>query len=127
MNQGQQRTAAHIPRIEKNPAVVFSLSLLFWGGGQIYNRQRGWVFILIMANVYTILALTIIYWKFITSSFKAVYITSFEVFAACGILYLLGLIFWAFNAIHAYYKAARARIDSFQGIDNRRCRRYVRS
>lgn len=108
-------------RLEKNPALAFSLSLFFWGGGQIYNRQRGlgFLFILIMANVYTILALMILYWEFITSSLKAVYITSFQVFAACGIFYLLGLIFWAFNAIQSYHKAIKTRTDPFKGIDNR--------
>ena len=101
--------------------MAFSLSLLFWGGGQIYNRQwgLGFLFILIMANVYTILALAILFWEFTTSSLKSVYITSFEVFAACGIFYLLGLIFWAFNAFHAYHKATKTRTDPFQGIDNR--------
>lgn len=108
-------------RLERNPAVAFSLSLLFWGGGQVYNRQRGLGFlsILMMANVYTTLALTVVYWEFITSSLKAVYITSFEVFAACGILYLLGLTFWAFNSVYAYHKAARTRTNPFRGIDNR--------
>ncbi|HXC61652.1 MAG TPA: hypothetical protein VNV63_03175 [Nitrospiria bacterium] len=113
--------AAPPTRLEKSPAVAFSLSLLFWGGGQIYNRQwgLGFLFILIMANVYGTLAIAILFWDFITSSLKSVYITSFEVFAACGIFYLFGLIFWAFNAFHAYHKATQARTDPFQGIDNR--------
>jgi TM2 domain-containing membrane protein YozV len=121
--QGQQRTASRAPSYPagKNPALAFSLSLLFWGVGQIYNKQRvlGFLFILIMANVYSIPALTILNWEFITSSLKAVYITSFELFTACGILYLFGLILWAFSAIHAYYKASQIGTDSFQGINNR--------
>ncbi len=120
-SQGQRRAAAPSLRLERNPALAFSLSLLFWGGGQIYNQQRvlGLLFILMMANVYTILALAILYWEFITSSLKSVFITHSEVFAACGIFYLSGLIFWAFNALHAYHKATKTRTDLFQGINNR--------
>src|SRR6266404_8570321 len=109
--QGHQRTAARVPShsIGKNPALAFSLSLLFWGAGQIYNKQRvvGFLFILIMVNFYAVLPLTFLYWKFISSSLVSVYITSSQIFAGWGVLYFAGLVLWAFNAIHAYYKATQ--------------------
>jgi len=108
-------------RNERNPALAFSLSLIFWGGGQIYNRQRtlGLFFFLLMVIFYGGLALAVLFWDFIASSLKAIYLAPSDVFAAFGIFYLTGLIFWAFNALHAYYKAARARTGPFQGINNR--------
>jgi len=72
-----------------------------------------------MTSFYAILAIAIQFWGFITSSLQSVSITPSEILAACGIFYLSGLIFWAFNAIHAYYKATKTRTDSFQGIGNR--------
>lgn len=117
------KAAAPSTRLGKNPALAFSLSLLFWGGGQIYNRQRvlGLLFLLMMAIFYAILALAVLFWEFITPFLKSVYITitPSDAFAACGIFYLSGLIFWSFNALHAYYKATKTRTDPFQGINNR--------
>jgi len=39
---------------ERNPALAFSMSLLCWGGGQFYNRQRklATMLVLIMLNYY---------------------------------------------------------------------------
>jgi TM2 domain-containing membrane protein YozV len=107
--------------LEKNPALAFSLSLLLWGGGQIYNRQRvlGLFFLLLMTIFYAILALAIQFWDFIAPFLKSSSIAPSDAFAAYGIFYLSGLIFWAFNALHAYYKASRTRTGPFQGIENR--------
>src|SRR3990172_2025611 len=115
------KMAASFLHLERNPALAFSLSLLFWGGGQIYNRQRilGLFFLLLMTVFYAIPALAIQFRDFITSLLKSVYITPSDAFTACGIFYFSGLIFWVFNAIHAYYKAAQTRSEPFQGINNR--------
>lgn len=123
-SQGQPispKAGASSLHLERNPALAFSLSLLFWGGGQIYNGQRvlGLLFLLMMASFYAILALAVLFWEFITSFLKSVYITPSDAFTACGIFYFSGLIFWAFNAFHAYYKAAQTRSEPFQGINNR--------
>jgi hypothetical protein len=39
--QNTKRLTTESPApIEKSPAVAYSLSIFFWGGGQIYNDQR---------------------------------------------------------------------------------------
>lgn len=105
---------------QKNPALAFSLSLLFGGSGQIYNQQwqLGLLFTFLMANFYMGLYLLIAYWEFITTSLKAVHISPSGVFLGGAIYYLSGLIFWTFNALHAYNRANETRIDPFQGIKN---------
>ncbi len=114
------RTATHPLGIKKNPALAFSLSLLFWGSGQLYNQQRavGILFFLLMINFYMALGLIIIYWEFMISFLKTVLITPSEVFIACGLFYLSGLIFWIVNALQAYQQASRTHTYSFEGVKN---------
>jgi hypothetical protein len=87
----------------------------------MYNGQRvlGFLFILMMANFYTVLPLTVFYWKFISSLIAPVFFTSSQVLTVWWILYFAGLIVWVFNAVQAYYKSIQTRDGSFDGIDNR--------
>jgi TM2 domain-containing membrane protein YozV len=114
------RTTAHPWGNQKNPALAFSLSLLFWGGGQLYNRQRelGLLFILLMAIFYTVLGLVAVYWNFMITSLTAVHMTYSMAVIAFGIFYLSGLIFWVFNSLHAYHQASMTQTDVFQGVQN---------
>lgn len=103
-----------------NPAVAFSLSLLFWGAGQIYNRQRklGLLFILLMLNFYLFFGIIVLHWQSLSTFFKAIYVTPFHVFVASSILYACGLFAWLLGADHAYHRAAKIRTRPFQGVSN---------
>ena len=105
---------------QKNPALAFSLSLLLWGSGQVYNGQRqlGFLFTLFMANFYILLGLVMVYWEFIVSSLKTVPFTYSDIIVACGMFYFIGIAFWIFNALHAYQKATKTRAHPFQGTKN---------
>jgi hypothetical protein len=105
--------------LHKNPALAFSLSLLIWGAGQIYNGQRklGALFVLMMANFYAYLVLTILYWNSMITSAPAVYLGPFVIRIALGIVYFAGLLFWLFSALHAYYKATKLRGDRYTGVE----------
>jgi hypothetical protein len=108
-------------RPQKNPAAALSLSLLIWGAGQIYNRQGklGFLFALLMANFYLGLGLIWIYWKSMITFLGAYDVAPSHFMMAVAILYLVGLIFWFFNAQLAYYKANKMRTEPFHGIGNR--------
>lgn len=90
---------------DSHPATALNLSLFLWGAGQIYNGQRelGVLFLLIMANFYTLFGMAWFHWETLTSLLLEFQITPFEVFVGCGIVYLCGLLFWLINALHAYY------------------------
>jgi hypothetical protein len=89
----------------RNPATALSLSLFLWGAGQIYNGQRelGFLFLLVMANFYTLLGMIWSHWEVFLSFLTKFRITPFEVLMACGFFFLCGLLFWFIVALHAYY------------------------
>ena len=105
---------------QKNPAVAFTLSLLIWGAGQIYNRQGkiGFLLILLMVNFYLDPVLIWVYRESLTLFLGTVTITSSQRLMAIGAFYLSGLIIWLFNAEHAYYVANKTRTEAFRGIEN---------
>ena len=105
-------------RTQKSPAVAATLSLLIWGAGQFYNRQSklGLLFILLMANLYTILGLAFVYWNFLAPLLERFHIARSEALMGIGIIYLTGLIVWILNILHAYYKADRNRTGPFEGV-----------
>jgi hypothetical protein len=104
----------------KNPGMAASLSLLIWGAGQFYNRQRklGFFFILLMFNFYLVLNQVILSWTAITANLKAIHISLSDLFLVIGIFYASGVIFWVFNILQAYHRADKTCIDPFQGIKN---------
>lgn len=118
-NKMKLKTKAAAPPRQKNPALAFSLSLLVWGGGQIYNRQWkvGVLLILLMVNFYTDLAIVAMYQVYNLSPFITDYVSSFALIVSCAALYLLGIIFWFINALDAYYTVAKTRKDRFQGTE----------
>ena len=99
-----------------NPATAFSLSLFLWGAGQIYNGQGklGFLFLLLMANFYTVLGMMWFYWDILLSFLAKTQITPFDIFVASGIFYLCGWIACFTIALHAYYTAAKGRSDSIK-------------
>jgi len=116
----RKKPAVATPRPQKNPAVAFSLSLLIWGAGQIYNRQGkfGFLLILLMVNFYMDPVLIWVYRESLTPFLGTVTITSSQRLMAIGAFYLSGLIVWLFNAEHAYYVANKTRTEAFRGIEN---------
>jgi len=113
------KVKARNPQQQKNPAVAFSLSMLVWGGGQVYNRQwkLGGLFILLMANFYMYLLIGLMFWRYQISSFITNHVSTFAIFIACGIFYLSGMAFWIFNAVHAYYHAMKSRNQRYEGTE----------
>jgi TM2 domain-containing membrane protein YozV len=108
-------------RPQKSPAVAFSLSLLVWGAGQIYNRQGkiGLLLSLLMANFYLGLGLLWLYGTSITAFLGAYHITPSHLMMAASAFYLSGLMLWFFSAQQAYHRANKKRTDPFRGVENR--------
>ena len=105
---------------ERNPAVAFSLSLLIWGGGQLYNRQYqlGLLFFLLMADFYLFTGLTVVYWQPLTALLKTVDVMPSQLLVPCGLFVLVGLLLWIVNAIQAYYVANSDRANIFDGVEH---------
>ena len=108
------------PRPQKSPAVAFTLSILIWGAGQIYNRQGkyGFLFILLMVNFYVDPVLIWVYRESLTPFLGWLDLTSSQILMVIGAFYCSGLIVWLFNAEHAYYGANKTRTEAFCGIEN---------
>ncbi|MFI5305339.1 MAG: hypothetical protein ACHQYP_11170 [Nitrospiria bacterium] len=106
-------------KFDRSPAVAFSLSLLIWGGGQIYNRQHalGVLFIFLMANFWIDITLAGVFWQSMITTFNGAKIYPVALIG-CGIFYILGLIFWIFNAFQAYRHANKADAEMFQGVNS---------
>ncbi|HUK56780.1 MAG TPA: hypothetical protein VLY20_09005 [Nitrospiria bacterium] len=102
----------------KSPAVAATLSLLIWGVGQFYvlEIKSGFLFVLLMANFYSIPALLIIYWNFLAPFLETFHIAGSVAFMVIAAFGLSGLIFWIFNILHAYYAADKNRTKPFEGI-----------
>jgi hypothetical protein len=98
-----------VKRRGRSAAVAFSLSLLIWGGGQIYNGQKklGFLFLLLMVNFYTVWGVIWFYRGLLASYLATHEFTPFELLAAGGLFYLCGLVFWFGNTLHAYYHFKR--------------------
>jgi TM2 domain-containing membrane protein YozV len=103
---------------QKHPAVAFSLSLLIWGGGHLYMRQWQWgiMYFLLMVNFYLFPTMMLLHWKPITVGLMTLDVTPVQVMVPLGIFFLVGLILWTGNAVHAYVSVADAERASFQGM-----------
>ncbi len=106
---------------QKNPAIAFSLSLLFWGGGQFYNDQvgRGVLFFLLMIIYSTVIFVLVFARETVAGYLSYERISMDTVFTTLGLFYAVGVLLWAFNADQAYHRAARGRREPFTGIDNK--------
>ena len=104
---------------QKNPAVAFTLSLLIWGAGQLYNRQGkfGFLLILLMVNFFMDPVLIWVYRESLTAVLGTFDITASRLLMAMAAFYLSGLIVWLFNAEHAYYVANKTRTEAFRGTE----------
>jgi TM2 domain-containing membrane protein YozV len=103
---------------EKSPAVAYSLSLLFWGAGQIYNGQKrkGQRFLALMLLSITGAALSLAFWRPLLQMLRSYYISCLSIFIAAEVLFFVALVFWSYNASDAYHTAVRARRTPFTDV-----------
>jgi TM2 domain-containing membrane protein YozV len=114
-------TQETLPSDGKNPAAAYSLSIIFWGGGQIYNDQRakGLLFLFTMIILFTGTVLSFVYWEDLHQVLLSHKIAVANVFIIAELLFFCALIFWTYNAGDAYHKAVKARTMPFAGIQSR--------
>jgi TM2 domain-containing membrane protein YozV len=106
---------------EKDPAKAYSLSVLFWGGGQFYNKNvvKGLSLILTMAAFYTGTAVTVLSWSGIVRFLQGRGMSvSVFILVALGLLFCV-LIFSSLCCSNAYHKAAKTRRRRFNGTRSR--------
>ncbi|MCK9418648.1 MAG: hypothetical protein M0R70_04615 [Nitrospirae bacterium] len=109
------------PPAEKNPAAAYTLSLFFWGAGQIYNgqKEKGLWFLFSMLLSYTGVVLSLVYGKPLFHALRSYGISSLVIFMAAEILLFCVLVFWNYNAGDAYHTAVRARKTPFTEVPGR--------
>jgi len=105
---------------EKDPGKAYSLSVLHWGGGQLYNDQfKGAVFLALMLLVVAGTVLSAIFFDEVLAFLHSRGISNAETFLGAEVFLLCILLFWSFNAADAYHGAARTRRTPFPGIQSR--------
>ena len=109
------------PPAEQDPALAYTLSLLFWGSGQLYNGQRakGWSYIglALCGNALAFLL-------FMFQQEIPFYIRFFGISPAQSVLVAAFLLFcclflWVSNASDAYHAAMNTRLTTFTGVTGR--------
>lgn len=105
---------------EKDPALAYTLSLLLWGTGQMYNGQRAKGMRALCIEVYGNGAalLAFVFQREIPSYLRYYGISPAQAVLAAAFLLLACLLFWASNASDAYHTAARARRTPFTGVSS---------
>lgn len=108
------------PRVEKDPARAYTLSLLWWGAGQDYNEEHGkslvFQVLLIVLIVGTIAA--VIYSDELLQFLRDRQISPSRSFLSVECLFFVLLTVWISIAGDAYRAAARRRASRFPGIKN---------
>jgi len=109
------------PPPEQDPALAYTLSLLFWGSGQLYNGQRtkglSYIGLALCGNAFAFLLFMFqqeipFYLRFFDiSPAQAVLVAAFLLFCC--------LLFWVSNASDAYRTAMKARRTTFTGVTGR--------
>ena len=121
-SQKTARIAHELPLpAEKNPAAAYSLSLFFWGAGQIYNgqKEKGLWFLFAMLLSYTGAVLSLVYGKPLLHVLRSYGVSSLVIFMAAEVLLFCALVFWNYNADDAYQTAVRARKTPFTEVSSR--------
>jgi TM2 domain-containing membrane protein YozV len=104
----------------KSPALSFSFSMVLWGSGQIFigAYRPGVIFMAIMLLFYGTLSAVLFFGGF-AGRFIAEIGIPMPVMVAGAVVYLFaGLACWLANAVDAYYRTTRIRIERFRGLDN---------
>ncbi len=109
------------PRIQKDPARAYTLSLLFWGAGQSYNEEHGKSLafeILLIALIVTAVIAAIFHDRLILFLRSGSFAPS-EILLFCQAMLLGLLVLWLSIAGDAYRAAAKSRYARFTGIPSR--------
>lgn len=108
-------------REQRDPARAYNLSMLYWGGGQLYNDQlrKGGAFMVLMLLVFGGTVLGIIYRVELYEFLHNRVISRSKAFLAAEVVLFLVLLFWVSNAADAYRAAARTRKTRFPGVSSR--------
>jgi len=106
---------------ERDPALAYTLSLLFWGSGQLYNGQRAkglsYIGLALYGNAFALLFC--IFQQEIPFYLLFYSISPAQAVLAAALLLLFALIFWVSNASDAYHTAMKARRTPFSGVSSR--------
>jgi TM2 domain-containing membrane protein YozV len=117
----QQITEEVYPADERDPALAYTLSLLFWGAGQLYNGQRtkglNYVGLALYGNALAILLF--MFQEELPSYLHFFSISPTQAVLGAALLLFVFLIFWVSNASDAYHTAIKARRTTFTGVKNR--------
>jgi TM2 domain-containing membrane protein YozV len=104
----------------KSPAVAYSLSMFFWGAGQLYNHRRGkgaaFMVLMFLAGSGTLLAL--LYQGALLSFLAVLGISRTNSLLFAEIILLGVLIFWTYNAGEAYHQVSKAQKTPFTGVSS---------
>jgi TM2 domain-containing membrane protein YozV len=108
------------PPDEVDPALAYTLSLLFWGAGQLYNGQRtkglNYIGLALYGNILAILLF--MFQEELPSYLFFFNITPAQALLAAALLLFFLLIFWVSNASDAYHTAIKARRTTFTGVSS---------
>jgi hypothetical protein len=106
---------------EKNPAKAYSLSLLYWGGGQLYNNQlcKGSVFLIAIVLLLVCAVLGLTNYDELLKALRERGTSPSDAFLALEIALFLIIFFWALNAGDAYHDARRSRKTPFRGVGSK--------
>jgi len=109
------------PPVEQDPALAYTLSLIFWGAGQLYNGQRakglGYIGLELFGNAFALLLF--LFQREIPSYLFFYSISPAQAVLAAAFLLFCCLIFWVSNASDAYHAAMKARQTPFPGVSSR--------
>jgi TM2 domain-containing membrane protein YozV len=113
----------HALHAGRNPAVAFSLSMFFWGAGQLYNHRRGkgaaFMVLMLLSGPGTLLALA--YRQTLLAFLAFLGISHTNAFLFAETMLLSTFIFWTYNAGDAYHEARKEEQKPFTGVSNRVC------
>jgi TM2 domain-containing membrane protein YozV len=109
------------PPAEQDPALAYTLSLLFWGSGQLYNGQRtkGLSYIGLALCGNAIAFLLFMFQQEIPFYLRFLDISPAQAVLVAACLLFCCLFFWVSNASDAYHAAIKARRTMFTGVTGR--------
>jgi len=109
------------PPDEKDPVKAYSLSLVLWGSGQLYNDQliKGVLFLTIVVVFFLGTFVALLFQDPLLRSLRARGVSLANLFLNAEILVFFVILFWQFNAGDAYHGSARGRRKPFKGVASR--------
>jgi len=116
-----KRQRAADSRTGRSPARAYTLSLLWWGAGQSYNKEHGkaLTFQVLLIALFVGIIVALIQRDHLHLFLQARQITPSQFFLFVEILFFSVLVFWISVAGDAYRTAARSRSTRFSGIESR--------